>query len=261
MDDLAAFQQRFSACLQGAASGDFAAHFVSNGVAIERRLDVYRNNVMHGLITALADAFPVVKRLVGEVFFAAMAREFIASALPVRPTLVGFGSDLPEFLDRFEPVRALVYLGDVARLEALWLEAYHSPDASPLNAVSIAGLPFGSVAELRFIPHPSLRLLASAYPVDEIWRTNREDESVRHIDLSGNPAHLAIVRPAHRVEVRRLSPAAFAFLEACSAGRTISIAADDAVTADENFDLACTLFDLIRGGYFAAVRTGKESFS
>jgi hypothetical protein len=39
----------------------------------DRRFAVYRNNVAAGLANALAARFPVVKRLVGDEFFRAMA--------------------------------------------------------------------------------------------------------------------------------------------------------------------------------------------
>ena len=47
----------------------------------DRRFAVYRNNVITGLIDALAQRFPVVCRLVGEEFFRAMAVEELVDAL------------------------------------------------------------------------------------------------------------------------------------------------------------------------------------
>ena len=41
---------------------------------VEQRFAVYRNNVTVSLTEALAQRFPVIKRLVGEEFFAALAR-------------------------------------------------------------------------------------------------------------------------------------------------------------------------------------------
>ena len=52
-----------------------------------RRFAVYRNNVMVSLIDALADTFPVVQQLVGEVFFRAMAGVF-ARQSPPRSSMV-----------------------------------------------------------------------------------------------------------------------------------------------------------------------------
>ncbi len=43
-----------------------------------KRFNVYRNNVVVSLTRVLRDAFPATARLVGEEFFAAMARVYIA---------------------------------------------------------------------------------------------------------------------------------------------------------------------------------------
>src|SRR3974377_2309499 len=50
----------------------------------DRRFAVYRNNVAVGVVSALATRFPVVKRLVGDEFFRAMAHAY-ASVELARP--------------------------------------------------------------------------------------------------------------------------------------------------------------------------------
>ena len=62
----------------------------------DRRFAVYRNNVAVSLVEALGARFPVVKRLVGEEFFRAMAHAFVSREPPLsllRNT--GAGRDLP----------------------------------------------------------------------------------------------------------------------------------------------------------------------
>ena len=44
-----------------------------------RRFAVHRNNVVVGFVNALRSRFPVVEKIVGEEFFAAMARVFVSS--------------------------------------------------------------------------------------------------------------------------------------------------------------------------------------
>jgi hypothetical protein len=51
----------------------------------DRRFAVYRNNVAVGLVSALATRFPVVKRLVGDDFFRAMAHAYASVELPRSP--------------------------------------------------------------------------------------------------------------------------------------------------------------------------------
>src|SRR5262245_57919223 len=68
------------------------------GWSIERRFHVYRNNVLCGLAAALEVRFPVVRRLVGDDFFRAMARGFVLAAPPRSPLLLDYGEGLPAYI-------------------------------------------------------------------------------------------------------------------------------------------------------------------
>ena len=93
------------------------------------RLRIYHNHTLTSLATALGDNFPVVRRLVGEDFFRAMARRFVVAQPPRDPCLSAYGVDFADFLERFEPARALPYLPDVARLEWLRMSEEGVPSA------------------------------------------------------------------------------------------------------------------------------------
>src|SRR3546814_8116855 len=58
-----------------------------DGEPSARRFAVYRNNVFVGLTDALRAGFPCIVRLVGDDFFAAMARVFAAATPPSSPVL------------------------------------------------------------------------------------------------------------------------------------------------------------------------------
>lgn len=62
-----------------------------------RRFAVYRNNVTVSLTEALAKRFPVILRLVGEAFFAAMARTYAESHRPASPVLLEWGKAFRTF--------------------------------------------------------------------------------------------------------------------------------------------------------------------
>ena len=223
----------------------------------DRRFGVYRNNVMVGLTAALQSRFPVVERLVGADFFAAMARAFIAAHPPRSPLLLAYGDDLPAFIEAFEPAASLPYLADVARLEIARSRAYHAADAAPLNPATLAAIPPGSLAAVRFHPHPSLAILRSSHPVVTIWAMNAGEAEPTPLE-SWDGEDAAVVRPEMLVEVRRLPPGGAVFLQSLADGLPLEEAAVRALEASADFDLPANLAGLLEAGLFTAIEAPEE---
>ena len=209
-----------------------------------RRFAVYRNNVRAALAEALAVRYPVVRRLVGEAFFRAMAREFVVANLPASPVLIHYGGPFPAFIARYPGADGVPYLADVARLESAYWQAYHAADAVPLSVEAFAAIDGERLAGARFILIPSASILRSRYPFVSIWRTNTEDEDVRPVDL-GEWEDALVARPDLVVDVRHLPPGAATFLRALQAGETLATAMTQASAETVAFDLTANLKGLI----------------
>ena len=215
------------------------------------RFAVYRNNVVAGLIDALQESFPATCRIVGDVFFRVMAREYVKIAPPTSPILLNYGAGFAEHIQGFEPARELPYLADVARIERAWLEAYHAAEAVPLEASHFAGIAPDLLPQLRLQLHPSLRVVRSKFPVLTIWRMNVPGGVPVPIDLEAGGEDALIVRPAAAVEVRSLPDGGADFIAALESGAPVLEAATTAWAADERFDLAANLSGLIGCGAIA----------
>ena len=131
-----------------------------------------------------------------------------------------YAAALPEFLERFKPAASLPYLPDVARLERAVSRAFHAADAKALAPAELADLPQSAQGSVSFVPHPSVGLLSSNYPVDAIWRAvlAREDAALAAIDLDSGSVWLLVERTAGIVEVTRLNERCWRFAEALFAG-------------------------------------------
>jgi hypothetical protein len=244
-------QQRFGAMLLGGDMELIREYVREVGAPQERRLTVYRNNVFYKLTEALEATFPAIKRLVGDGFFRYAAHEFIQAYPPDCPMLFKYGSDFGGFFDGFEPASAHPYLGDVARLEFAWLQAYHAMDASPLSTSALQALPTEKYAELRLEVHPSCQFISSKYPIVRIWEANiQEDDPKEEIDLSMGRDHVLVIRPDMEVEVRTLTPAAFCLLDRLDHGATLTNAFEAALNCDKDFNLQDSLQQLIDGQTF-----------
>src|SRR5438874_12822308 len=65
------------------------------------RFAVYRNNVAAGLRIALQSRFPVVEKIIGEEFFAAMAPFYISEQPPRPPHVTAYADELPAPIPAF----------------------------------------------------------------------------------------------------------------------------------------------------------------
>ena len=213
-----------------------------------RRFNVYRNNFYASLIDVLAGRYPVVQRLVGEEFFRAMAKVYVDEQPPRSAMILAYGGGFADFLDRFPPVSDVPYLPDIARLEWARHAAYHAADATPLGAEDFAAIPGEQVATLNLSLHPSLSVVASAFPIVSIWETNMFDDEVRPVGADAGAEAAMIVRPELRVEVRCLPPGAAAFIGVLTDGHSLGEAAERASASDERFDLAGNIAGLIDAG-------------
>lgn len=191
---------------------------------ITARFAIYRNNVMHSLSQALAQRFPVVQRLVGAEFFAAMAAEFIRAHPPASPVLLLWGGDFAGFLSRFPPVQALPYLPDVARIEHSRGQSYHAADIRPLDGAALGAAMGGDAGRLRFALSPSIRVVTCQHGAAGIWLANQPGGGPA-ARAAGREDALIWRRRDFQVPLRRISPDEAAFLRALNAGAQLAQAA------------------------------------
>ena len=248
------YQSAFAAALLDAAAPTPAGVITPSGAPATKRFDVYRNNVVVSLSEALAVAFPVVKKLVGDIFFQAMAGVYVRANPPRTPLMMFYGETFPDFLSEFEPARALSYLPDVARLEQARRQVYHAADDTPANPDSLASFTETELMALRFDLIAGHRIIPSEYPILGIWRANMGGDNA----LSDRGETVLIARPDMQVEMHLLSPGSAEFISGLAGDLPLGIAAERAATAMPEFDLGAGLSDLFRARILKNVTLGSE---
>jgi putative DNA-binding protein len=222
-----------------------------------RRFAVYRNNVVTGLIEALGAAFPAVRRIVGDEFFRAMARAYIAADPPRSPIVLEYGAGFADFIGAFEPAAPLPYLRDVARIERAWTESYHAAEAAPLHPSALASIETDRLPDARLMLHPSARVVQSRFPSVTIWRMNVADGVPAPVDLAQGGEDALVARPEAEVEVRRLPEGGAEFLSALLHGLSLGAATEAAIAADRGFNLTDNLTGLIEAGVLVGFSLGE----
>ncbi|MCF3640350.1 DNA-binding domain-containing protein [Rhizobium sp. TRM95111] len=244
-------QDRFSAALLDPDRAVPAGVTAPRGGAANRRFAVYRNNVVVGLVAALGEIFPTVRRLVGDSAFRAVAEAFVRESPPRSPLLFRYGESFPAFLETFAPFARLTYLPDVARIERLWLDSWHAGDAEPLDAAQLSA---GNAdpTRLTFMQHPAVRIVACRTAAVSIVMRDRAGVSLAGLDP--RPAEWGLVtRRTVAVELNRLSCGGHAILAALLQGETLGEASAEGLKRQPDLDIAGTLTTALVAGAFAAI--------
>ncbi len=234
------------------------AGIISGKLSCEAQLDIHRVNTHASLVKVLQAAYPVICRLVGESHFNHAAVTYINSHPPRRPQLSAYGWRFAKFLSEFEPAAALPYLPDLARLEWARNLSYFAADAAPFDPAHLEALSADGPDRLTFTLHPAARLVASPYPIQQIWdaaEPNRID--VDPFDPFATSEHVLITRPTLQVTSQALSPGDFTLVLALGSGATLQQAANAAVAIEPELDLQQVLFGHFAQGTFRAPSTTR----
>jgi hypothetical protein len=250
IDAFAELQHSFAAAVRGQPAE--LPIRAATAARAESGLAVYRNNVMSSLTKVVAARFPVVRRLLGEDCFLESVRRFIAAEPPRSPLLLDYGVGFPHFLRSIGDDSCIA---DIADLEAARGKAYHAADATSLPPQAFAAIPAERLAGLRLTFHPSVSLLQSRFPIVSLWQASQEADDVA--SPQRRPEAALIARPMLEVELWNLPPGGFAFLTALRRGAAMAEAAEAAMDAAPDFDLAVNLSVLIKAGIVTGFLEGK----
>jgi hypothetical protein len=222
----------------------FAARVFGAGHAVSPREQIYRNNVFISLAGALADVYPVVQRLLGEKFFAQLARRYIRRHPSRSGDLHDFGKNLASFILEIADLNGLPYLSDVAALEWACHESFHGAEAPAFDFTEVT-----DAQNARPRLHPAARLVASRYPVLAIWQANQERDPGL-VDLDAGSDWLVVFRRDLQAEILRCTPGEFALLTALREGLTLGEACEAAFAAEPALGLSAAMGRLAANGFF-----------
>lgn len=239
---LAAVQRRFAARLAQDDRG-------------EGGLAVYRRGVEETRHTALAAAYPVVRRLVGDAFFREAASQYARAHPSVSGDLHAFGAHLADFLRGYPYAASLAYLPDVARLEWAVHRAQHAADAPRFDFAALERVPPQAHPALRLLLAPSVGCVASQHAIHSLWEANQPQ---RDGTPNGNDAQSVLVwREEGVVRARVVDEAEWQFLAALGRGAPLS-EAQDALGDSAGERLAALLARYAAEGVVCGFRTAGE---
>jgi hypothetical protein len=240
--ELRALQSDFAAALRGRDAGSAVHRWLAGDADhAERRLGVYRANMVAAADKALSSAYPVIRQVVGPEFFHGLAREYQRGTPSTSGDLTEFGARFDAFLATFQHTQSLPYLPDLARLEWAVHRAYGAADAPDWDAATLAAIEPDRQAAIRFHWSPGLAVVASAYPIVRIW-TIHQPGYAGEFSVAWDRADTALVaRDGFAVSVSECSAGEAAFLDESLIGASFGDAAAATLCSHPDLDLGALL--------------------
>ena len=233
---------------EGSPIHDFIGE--QNNRSIEAQIAIYRGSIFGGLIKALAETYPVCKKLVGEKFFDTMVCHFLKKFPSLSPDLNDYGVELADFIESFSPAASLPYLADVARLEWAWNIAFSGADTTAGDFFRLAELTPEQQLAIRFLLPEDSTLLAFEYPIYRIWQVNQDDyEGDGEVDLDDGACHLLIWRYEFSMRIDVLDEPQWLFLRRVREGNLFSTICEDLICKYGNVDIGNLLSTSIQKGW------------
>lgn len=202
-----------------------------------RRFGLYRGNLTATWDKTLANAYPVIRMLVGEEFFGGLSRAYGLAHPSGNADLNRFGDHFATFLAGFPHTAQFPYLPDMARLEWAVHRAHYAPDAAALTAGQLAALAPERLEQCTMTLHPACGLHASPWAVVPLWLAHQPGTDHDFPAQMGQASHGIVLRPQWQTRLLPLQAAAHAALAQLAAGATFGAALDAAFALDEAFDI------------------------
>lgn len=233
-------QRDFADWMVGDPNGTIEALVDGRGLTPRDRLQIYRSMVTDNFTNALATAYPMTKRLVGDEFFDAACARYIVEFPSRRGDLQAYGEHLPRLLADIQEDAGPGYLEDVAHLEWARQECALSPLTAPLTLDGMAVISRHRYPDILLDLTPSLRLVNSRYPVLDIWMYCR-DPGDEQLTIGTAGQAVAVWRSGEQISMIELDEDCYDFVAAITAGASLSEAQRAATRHGRLFDPATLL--------------------
>jgi hypothetical protein len=237
--DLKALQTAFGRSVRSATANAADLQLLAgsdDATDFGQRIDIYRNNTWQFFLTALERTYPVIQRRVGADFFRQLARDYRVQHPLQHGDLHWIGEAFPAWLaDRMQGT-GYEWLADLARLEWACETSVAAARRDPVGLESLGRFDADVLPHLSLVLQPSLRLVASPFPIWSVWQANQHEDAAAPFDLATGAEHCAVACIADRVAVYRLDAADHRLLQHLHAGMSLGDATEAAAADAETLD-------------------------
>jgi len=222
----------------------------------KRRLAAYTGGYPARFHESLAEVYETIRKLLGSEQFMGLVWDYAVRYPSHDHNLNLVGRHLAEFLKTSQLAKTFPYLSDLARLEWLVSQAFHSFEKSPFRPEDLASLPPEGLEDLGLIFQPSVALVSSFWPIFELWSARQGDLDNVKKDRLKHPEHILVGRRGLQIRVELLDEDQFRLLTALLSGKTLGTACEELaeISGEETLPITEWFSRWVQDGLLVACR-------
>jgi len=182
------------------------------------------NAAFQAFVSAICDHFPTVAKVVGSQAMQAIATAFVEDCPPSGPISLGFGAELPDWLNSQPLANDLPAIGSFAQIDRMQIEAQLAPDAPEFDLEGLATLRADEWARCRVALHPSARLGWFPDAAPSAWLA-LNDRACCDLDQNNVSEGIILARRKGKVDALVIDACEHRILHGLRLGETVSKAA------------------------------------
>lgn len=222
------------------------------------RLHVYAEGYVTRIQQALAEVYAAVRYVLGERAFRELAEGYAARYPSHDFSLTLAGRHLPEFLNGWPRTAQLPFLPDLARLEWKICQAFHAFEEPPVALSALTQLSPADWESARLTFQPSVGVIASAWPILDLWTARAAPRESLDLELTGRPQQVAVFRRGVETHAMPLDAAQYQLLRDLLDGQTLGQACGRLAQEGADLPLADWFAEWAAAGWIIRLDTGAE---
>lgn len=203
------------------------------------RLDIYAEAYFSRIYESMKDDFKATARLLGETSFQKLVADYLKK-YPSNTSNIGeVGRSFSKFVSGYQDLRDSPFLTSVVELEWLAIESFYANNSGYLDSSRLAALTEEDWSEVRFKLAPSMRLLKTNWPLDQMWNLRHDESEVDSviIEFLNESQHFILMRDGGAVSFEKITAPEYLILQRLQSEVSLTAALEEVGNLHPNQDI------------------------
>ncbi len=208
-------------------------------ISKSERLDIYAEAYFSRIYESMKDDFRATARLLGEISFQKLVADYLKE-YPSNTSNIGeVGRSFSRFVSSYQDLLNAPFLAPLVELEWLAIESFYANNSGHLDPSRLAALTEEDWAEVSFKLAPSVHLLKTNWPLDQMWnlRDGETEVDFPSLEFLNESQQFILLRDGEAVSFEKTTASEYLILQRLQSEVSLTAALEEVGNLNPNQDI------------------------